>query len=200
MATPTPFPAGRRSGVGSALARRRNPLWRPSDSLRRRLRILFVVGLLTSVGLSAAFALTLYREDRTAALRRDAQLDSVQAVVLKAPGRAPADDLDARSSVPVRWTAPGGVTHEVSAEVPDSATVGTRIQLWVDSTGKVSGPPVSAGESAVSVAYLGLLLLLGTTGFVTAAHGALRTWVDRTDERHWGQDWWLFEPMWSQRS
>jgi hypothetical protein len=199
MATPTPLPAGRRSRVGSVLARRRNPLWRPSDSLRRRLRILFVVGLLTSMGLSAAFALTLYREDRTAALRRDAQLHSVQAVVLKAPGKAPADDADARSSVPVRWTAPGGVTHEVSAEVPDSATVGTRLQLWLDSAGQVGGPPVSAGESAISVAYLGLLLLLGTTGLVTGAHGALRAWADRTDEHHWGQDWRLFEPRWSQR-
>ena len=199
-ATPTPpFPAGRRSRLGTALARRHNPLWRPSDSLRSRLRIAFIVGLLASVGLSAGFAMALYRSDRAAALRRDAQLHSVQAVVLKAPGKVPADDLDAQSSVQVRWTAPGGIAHEASVEVPDNSKAGARIQLWLDGAGKVSSPPVGAGDSAVSGAYLGLLLLLGSTGFVISAHGALRTWADRTDEHHWGQDWRLFEPVWSQR-
>jgi hypothetical protein len=199
-ATPTPpFPAGRRSRLGTALARRRNPLWRPSDSLRSRLRVLLLVGLLASVGLSAAFALALYQGDRAAARRIDAQLHSVQAVVLKAPSSAPDGDPAARSSAPVRWTAAGGVAREASVEIPDRSVVGTRVQLWLDSAGQVSSPPVSAADSAVSVAYLGLLLLLATTGFVASAHGALRTWADRTDEHHWGQDWGLFEPVWSGR-
>ncbi len=200
-ATPTPpFPAGRRSRLGNALARRRNPLWRPSDSLRRRLRALFVVGLLASVGLSAGFALALYRDDHAAALRRDAQLHSVQAVLLTAPNRAPASDPDAQSAAQVRWSAPGGTAHEASVDVWSGAAVGARIQLWLDATDQVSAAPVTAGDSATSAAYVGLLCLLCSLGLVTGADSAIRGWADRTDENHWEQDWRLFEPVWSQRS
>ena len=200
-ATPTPpFPAGRRSRLGTALARRRNPLWRPSDSLRSRLRVLFVVGLLASVGVSAGFALALYQDDHAAALRRDAQLHTVQAVLLTAPRKAPASDPDAQSAVLARWSTSGGADHEAGVTVPDRATVGARIQLWLDHTGKVSAAPVTAADSATSAACLGVLLLLGSTGLVTGAHRVLRTWADRTDESHWEQDWRLFEPVWSQRS
>ena len=199
-ATPIPsFPAGRRSRLGTALARRRNPLWRPSDSLRSRLRVLFVVGLLASVGLSAGFALALYRDDRAAALRQDAQLHSVQAVVLTAPDKAPASDPGEDSAAQVRWSEPSGAVRQASVSVPDTATVGTRVQLWLDTAGKVSAAPVAAGDSATSAAFLGILLLLGSAGFVTGAHGALRTWADRTDEHHWEQHWRLLEPVWSQR-
>jgi len=200
-ATPTPpFPAGRRSRLGNALARRRNPLWRPSDSLRSRLRALIVIGLLASVGVSAGFALALYRDDRAAALRRDAQLHSVQAVLVTAPSRAPASDPDAQSAARVRWSAPGGTAREASVDVWDGAVVGNRIQLWLDATGKVSAAPVTAGDSVTSAAYLGVLCLLCSLGLVTSADSAVRAWADRTDENHWERDWRLFEPVWSHRS
>jgi len=200
-ATPTPpFPAGRRSRLDTALARRRNPLWRPSDSLRNRLRVLLVVGLLASVGLSVGFALAVYRGDRATALRRGAELHSVQAVLLTAPGRAPAAaDSGAEPTAVAGWSEPDGTVHRASVTVPDTATAGARIQLWLDTTGRVSAAPVSAGDSAVSVTYLGILLLLGSAGVVTGAHSALRTRADRTDEQHWEQGWRLFEPVWSHR-
>jgi hypothetical protein len=44
MATPAPpFPARRPSRLHAVRARRSNPLWRRSDSLRSRLRVLFAV-------------------------------------------------------------------------------------------------------------------------------------------------------------
>ena len=118
-ATPTPpFPAGRRSRLDTALARRRNPLWRPSDSLRNRLRVLLVVGLLASVGLSVGFALAVYRGDRATALRRGAELHSVQAVLLTAPGRAPAAaDSGAEPTAVAGWSEPDGTVHRASVTV-----------------------------------------------------------------------------------
>jgi hypothetical protein len=155
-ATPTPpFPEHRRSRLGTALDLRRNPLWRPSDSLRSRLRVLLVIGLLASVGLSTGFAaLARYRDDRAAELRRDAHLHSVQAVILTAPGRAPANDPAAGATAQVRWDGQGGTVHQATLAVPESAAVGARIQLWLDSTGKVGAAPVTAEASAAWAAFL----------------------------------------------
>jgi len=200
-AAPTPpFPEHRRSRRGTALDLRRNPLWRPSDSLRSRLRVLLVVGLLASVGLSAGLAVARYRDDRAAELRRDARLHSVQAVILTAPGRAPANDPAAGATAQVRWDGQGGTVHQATLAVPDGAAVGARIQLWLDSTGKVSAAPVTAGASAASAVFLGTLVLLAAAGLVTGTHSAIRTWADHTDDHHWEQDWRLFEPTWSHRA
>jgi len=197
--TPTPpFPARRRSRLGIALARRNNPLWRPSDSLRSRLRALLVVALLASVGLSTGFALTLYRDDRAAAAKRDAHLHSVQAVLLTAPGKAPATDPGAGASAEVRWNT-GGSSHEASVPAPVNAATGTRIELWLDSAGKPAAAPASSDASAASVTFLGILVLLVAASLATCAYDAVRGWADRTDEVHWDHDWRRVEPVWSLR-
>ncbi|MEY9968272.1 hypothetical protein ABIA33_006356 [Streptacidiphilus sp. MAP12-16] len=200
-ATPTPpFPARWQSRLGTALALRRNPLWRYSDSLRSRLRVGLVLGLLAAVGLSAFFALHQYRQDRANELRRDAHLHSVQALVLTAPATPPAASAYAGVTAQVRWSELSGASHGASVTVPDNATVGARVPLWVDTADQISAPPVTAGDSATSAAYLALLLAAGSVAVLLAIHRVVRGWVDRTDVAHWEQDWRLFEPAWSHRS
>jgi hypothetical protein len=164
------------------------------------MHMLVVLGLLASVGLSAGFALALYRDDRAAALRRAAQLHSVEAVLVTAPARAVASDPVPGAAAQVRWTGPGGAVHQQNIAVQGNATVGARIRLWLDPADRVTGAPVTAGESAVSAGYLGILGLLGSLGLVAGTDRVLRHWADRTDERHWGQDWRLFEPVWTHHS
>ena len=121
-------------------------------------------------------------------------------MILTAPGRTPANDPPAGATAQVRWDGQGGTVHQATLAVPDGAAVGARIQLWLDSTGKVSAAPVTAGASAASAVFLGTLVLLAAAGLVTGAHSAIRTWADHTDDHHWEQDWRLFEPTWSHRA
>jgi hypothetical protein len=53
------------------------------------------------------------------------------------------------STVRARWTAPGGTRHTGTIPVPQGATAGRRVRVWVDAAGRLTGPPPGIAGPAI---------------------------------------------------
>ena len=198
-AAPVPsHPAPRRSRLAATLARRHNPLWRRTDSLRSRLRILLVLALIAVAALSALLALGLYRSDRAAAARHAATLRQTQAVALTNAGQSHVG-YGANFTAEIRWTGPTGAAHESRAAVDPGTVPGTKVTVWLDSADQVTAPPVSVADSAGRAVLLGGLSLLGGGVLTTVGASLARSRLNRADLRNWDQAWQVTEPTWTRR-
>ena len=202
MATPAAAPipaqpAPRRSRLGIALARRHNPLWRPTDALRARLRLLLTAALIAITALAALIALGLYRSDHAAAERYAATLHRVQAVALTdADQQHPVDG--ARFTAQVRWNDAAGA-HQALVAATATTLRGDPVTVWVDAAGAPSSPPRTVAYSA------GKAAMVGSLGWVAATSGALavatlrRRRLVQADLERWTQEWEDIEPVWTRR-
>jgi hypothetical protein len=180
------------------VARRHNPLWRSTDSWRSRLRVLLVLCLAVAVGLSVLLAFAHYQVDRAGAQRVAATLHEVHAVAL-----TDADRLhslpDAVFTAEVRWTAPGGASQQARAGVKPTTAAGDRVTVWLDRNGHPATPPTSTADSAGNAAFLGLLVLIGSTSVLMAGGAFARARLASADMCHWEQDWQQVAPEWTGR-
>jgi len=200
MATPEaaptpPLPAGGRLRTANVLVRRRNPLWRASDSVRWALRALHVLGLVCAAALCVVAALHLYQADRAESGRYEARLHEVRAVALSG---AVETAIGTPYTAQVRWTDASGTAHQARTGVPGSTTTGGTVQLWLDADNHPVPAPAMAAESMSDAGAVGLILLTGSGLLLTATHNVLRLLTDRADLRRWERDWRLTEPAWSQ--
>jgi hypothetical protein len=198
-AAPTPsHPAPRRSRFGAAAARRHNPLWRRTDSLRSRLRALLVLGLVASAGLSVLVALALYQDDRSASHRYAATLHQVQAVAVSDADQQHGG-LGGDFSAVVRWTDPSGKAHQTRAAADPATLTGDKVAVWLDSTDQVAAPPTNVADSAGKAVVLGSLALVTAATLVSAMGSVARSRLNQADIRNWDREWEKTEPAWTRR-
>ncbi|MFC1432154.1 hypothetical protein ACEZDB_16015 [Streptacidiphilus sp. N1-3] len=198
-AAPTPsHPAPRRSPFGAALARRHNPLWRRTDTLRDRLRVLLVLALTATAAVSVLLALGLYQHDRAHALRYAATLHRTQAVALSDADQQ-SGGLGADFTALVRWTGPTGAERQARAAADPGTVTGDRVTVWLDRAGQVAAPPTSAADSSGRATLLGCLALTGGGALVLAGSALTRTCLNRVDLRNWDRAWAAAEPAWTGR-
>ncbi|TDT97367.1 hypothetical protein EDD99_5496 [Streptomyces sp. 846.5] len=198
-AAPTPsHPTPRRSPLGAVAARRRSPLWRRTDTLRSRLRVLLVLALTAAAALSALLALGLYHGDRAAVARYRTTHHQVQAVAL-ANATQKSSAVGGGFTVPVRWTTASGATHQAAAAADSTTVTGDQVTVWLDNTGQVTAPPTGAADSAATAVLLGSLTLTGSGTLILAGNAYTRARLNRTDLHNWDRDWEQTEPTWTRR-
>ena len=198
-AAPVPAqPAPRRSRLGIVLARRHNPLWRRTDVLRARLRILLTATLIAITALGALLALGLYRSDRAAAERYAATVHRVHAVALT--------DADQQHSVgganftaQVRWNDTAG-PHQARVAAVATTLKGDPVTVWVNAAGAPSSRPRTEAYSTAKAAMVGSLSWVGATSGALAAATLRRRRLSQTDLQGWAREWEDVEPVWTRRN
>lgn len=198
-AAPTPsHPAPRRSRLGAAVARRHNPLWRRTDTLRSRLRVLLVLAVTATAALAALLAVGFYHQDRAAAQRQAAALHRTQAVALTDADQGHGG-YGAGFSAVLRWTDPSGATRQGRAAVDAATVTGAGVPVWLDSADRPTAPPTTAADSTSMAILLGGLVLVTGASLVLAGASLARSRLGRADLRDWEREWNRIEPAWTRR-
>jgi hypothetical protein len=178
----------------------RNPLRRGSDRAET-----VVLGALLAAFLAAApFTAHAAGSWAHASAVRDAQAQRASLVQVTATlsGAAPvlsgygsASDF----SVEARWRAPDGRVRTGELLVTADVAAGHSTRIWVDRTGRLTGPPLSrdqvAGRAqiAAGVAVGGLAVVLITAAWL------VRRSLDRHRLSGWDAEWLANGPRWSPR-
>lgn len=107
--------------------------------------------------------------------------------------------LAAGVPVEARWTLPDGSRRTGEVTAPPGTRAGSTVAVWIDRSGKPTGPPlprsaVAARESlAAALTVIALALVLAYCGTVT------RRMLDRRRLGAWERDWAATEPRWTRR-
>lgn len=97
------------------------------------------------------------------------------------------------------WVAPSGIQR--IGEVPASAGIkaGQSIRVWVNGSGWLSGPPLSARQLSIRVIAVAALMP-AVLAVVLLAIGSLARWLlNRSKLAAWEADWALVEPQWTKQ-
>jgi hypothetical protein len=186
----------RRFAVGSG------PLKRRSDRLQFGARLLLVALLLalavpvglavgTAVytqGLADAALQAAARHRTTAQLLEDASVPIQSADEAWQPARAR-----------VTWIVPSGGTREAVVDVPARARAESSVGVWVDEAGRLTLPPLAAGDSVREGVSLGIVAFLGFTVVTVLSYEAFRLVLDQSRSRSWRDEWAAVEPIWTRK-
>ena len=144
-----------------------NPLRRPIDRAEAWIRagllaVLLTVGPLAALGAGQWAA-------HTASAGTSVQPHAVHAVLLHAAAAAPAPAFRSQVLVRARWENAGGSVRTGEVPAPAGAPAGAVVTVWLDSSGRVTGPPqpdestsaaVLAAVTTLAVIALALLVTL----------------------------------------
>jgi hypothetical protein len=178
----------------------RNPLRRGSD----RAETVVLGALLAAFLATAPFAAHAAGGWAHARAVRDAQAQRASLVQVTATLVRAAPVLSGYGSpsgfaVEARWRAPDGPVRTGELFVTADVAAGHSARIWVDRTGRLTGPPLSrdqmAGRAqlAVGVAVGCLAVLLITAAWL------VRRGLDRRRMAAWDADWLANGPRWSPR-
>jgi hypothetical protein len=184
----------RRFRVGSG------PLKRRSDRLQFGARLLLVTLLLA---LAAPFGLAVgtavYTRGRADAAQQAATRHRTGALMLEDasnPAQS-ADEVWHPARAHVTWTGPSGGAHGAVIDVPAGARAYSTVHVWVDDSGRLTPPPVAAGDAAREGVSLGIFGFLAFTVVTVLSYEAFRFVLDMSRSRSWGDEWAAVEPVWT---
>ncbi len=178
-----------------------NPLRRRSDVIQAWLLPAVIATFLALSPLLVGAASAFVHNENAAAQQAERSWHRVTAVLLEAVPGPLMSDNGANTWVtwtPARWTA-GGRAHvgEVPANADTSA--GSTVPVWLDRTGKVQAPPLTAGQVRDRVTLAALIALAGLavilTGMALIGGGLLY----RRRLAGWETAWLSVGPHWSRR-
>ena len=183
--------------LARALGLDRNPLRRASDRAEAWIRAGLLVIFLTA-GSMAALAAGQRTAHATSAAT-SAQPHAVHAVLLQ-PATAPAGLAAAvryaRVLVRARWESSGGSIRTGEVPAPAGAPAGTVVTVWLDASGRVTGPP-QLGEFAIA-AVLAAVVTLAVTAFALLVVLRLIQWfLDWGRLAAWEAAWRVTGPRWT---
>jgi hypothetical protein len=122
---------------------------------------------------------------------------AVTAVLLqKAPVEPSGFDASGSWTV-ARWTPPGGHARSGAISVPAGTPAGSRVRIWLDSSGRWAGLPLGRQTVVVRVvmAIMGTTLVLAAAAITVASVGL---WLlDRRRMAGWEADWNAVGPQWT---
>jgi hypothetical protein len=103
-----------------------------------------------------------------------------------------------QATVRARWTAPDGTPRTGMVPAPPIAPAGGTVLVWVDTTGRLTGPPLPShaqnqAVAAAIVAPLVLAMIVLCAGQL--AHGAL----EQRRLAAWGTEWQAIGPRWTRQ-
>jgi len=159
------------------------------------LGVLFVAGPVVAVlGAQGAYGASLrVQESEQASVHR------VAAVLLATAPGASYSFAGARvlPEVRARWTAPDGLPRTGVVTVAAPAPAGSRVKVWVDSSGRLAGPPLQH-KQVTGQAVLGAMVAISVLAFVLAGAWAIaRRALQRRRLSAWDDDWGITSWRWS---
>lgn len=118
----------------------------------------------------------------------------VPAVFLAAPEEATAySQAEARA----RWTAPDGSSHTGDIAAPLTAQAGTSVTVWVNASGRLTGPPLQPSQVADRQMLAAILAPLVLGLILLAAGGLAHRLLDRRRLAAWEAEWRAYGPQWT---
>ena len=195
MAGGAPPRVTRRGRLWRGLWPGRNPLRRACDRVEAALAAGLLAAFLIAAPLLALFAGqwaygTSVRAQRAALATRHL----VPATLLAG---APAQTIYCCAMVRARWTAPDGTRRVGWVPAPTGGWAGSTVRVWVDRSGRRTGPPLTDSQVANRVI---LAAVAAPTAVVITLLGAgvLAHWVlDRRRLAAWDAEWRATGPRWT---
>ena len=195
--------ASRMTEVRRALRGRlpdRNPLRRHADRLEfavlTALLAVFLVGAPLVALLVGRWA---YAGADRASRSENASWHQVTAVVKQGVPRSAFSPYGAATFDPVSavWTAPDGAARTGKITALAGTARGTRITIWTDRSGNLTGPPLQHPQVADQAALAGTMAVVGFAGALIAGGLVVRRALDRRRLAAWDSAWDATGPLWS---
>jgi hypothetical protein len=175
----------------------RNELRRPSDQIERAVVVTFAAAFLAAVVAASFVGLRMYQSQRAT----DARLRPAVAVLAQS---GPTEILNGSWQVRARWRAPDGrarAGYLTTVDAPGiwNAAAGTRVPVWLTS----SGQPAAAPPGRTTVLLNAFLIPgsgAGGVGIVLIiCYRLCRLVLDRRRLAAWESDWAMIGPRWTSR-
>lgn len=185
--------------IAHRLGRDPNPLRRRSDVIEAWLLPVAVVVFLALCPLVAGLTSMWVSADNAAVQHAQRSWHPVSAVLLRA---APGPEFSGNGSntwtewTLARWTV-NGREYTGKIPVPAKSPAGSRQTVWLDSSGHVRTPPLSAGQVG-DTAAAAMLIALAALAVIVAVLARTTRWIlDRRRLANWGNAWLTVGPRWS---
>lgn len=98
---------------------------------------------------------------------------------------------------PARWSMPGGQVRTGYVAVPPGTLIGRTVRVWVDNTGRPTGPPLFAPALAKRVLGAEILAPLALAALLLSLARLVRWQMDRRRLAGWEADWAFTGPRWT---
>jgi hypothetical protein len=190
-----------RPHAGSLRGRLRE-FWPDGNPLRRRwdrAEAVIVAGLLAAFVIAGTLAGVIAgrlayegalhtRHAELAALRQ------VPAVLLTTASQQPAGFY---ASAKAWWRAPDGVRHTGQVYSVMGSPPGTTVEVWVDTTGRLAGPPLQPTQVQGQAVVTALLAVMAVAVVLWGAGLTAHCMAQRRRMAAWDDEWRAFGPRWS---
>ena len=177
----------------------RNPLRRATDRVEAAL-----VAMVLAVFLACAplLGVAAWHWAHASAQRaeRDQRSTSKQVSAVLTQSAPPAVLASASSSIAdvrAQWRVPSGAVRAGDVPVPGGTKAGNRVTIWIDTAGRLTGPPLNpsqvTGQAAQAAVGAAATLALVLAGVLLLARRAL----NRRRLAAWHDGWSAFGPRWT---
>lgn len=99
--------------------------------------------------------------------------------------------------VPARWSGPGGQPRSGQVVVPAGSRAGQTVQVWVDGSGRVTGPPLLSSALTRRVVGAEVLAPLILAVLLLTLACAVRWLLNRRRLADWEARWAAIGPRWT---
>jgi hypothetical protein len=96
-----------------------------------------------------------------------------------------------------RWNAPGGRLQIGEVPAPTGSAAGSTVQVWVDASGRPTGPPLLRADLLKRVIGAVTLALLGVAVVLFGLGRLVRWLMDRRRLAGWEANWASIGPRWT---
>jgi hypothetical protein len=194
-----------RTGRPARLARQmglgRNPLRRRTDRIEALISAALLAAFLVGAPLAGSSAGRWVHQGGLSEQRAQQSWHQTHAVLLATAPAAPryAFRLSWQNAVPVpaRWSGPGGQSRSGEVPAPPGSRAGQLVKVWVDGSGRATGPPLAGAELTRRVVAAEVLAPLVLAVFLLIVAFAVRWLLNRRRLRDWEVGWASIGPRWS---
>ncbi len=176
-----------------------NPLRRRSDMIDAWLAPVAIVVFLALCPLVLTLTGSAMRAASASERQAQASWHSVQAVLLKpvaGPEQVNHGENSWLSWTPARWTV-DGVQRTADVPARSGSTAGTKVTVWLDPSGKVHMPPLTASEASDRVVVARVIALAALAVLLAIMIVIARRLLDRRRLASWEHAWYSVGPTWS---
>jgi hypothetical protein len=185
--------------VRRLLGRDRNPLWRTVDRAEAwAMTAVLALGILAFVVLGVlaghrAYSLGLAEQ------RADRGWRPAIATLEQSAAQS-ADNAGWVAWVPARWQLADGQHRSGNVATELDARAGQKVEIWVNSAGQQTTPPLNSVGVCDQVISVVLWVLLATAAAATITGGSIRLLCNRRRMAGWQRAWDAVGPTWSRRA
>ncbi|MEV8614284.1 hypothetical protein AB0383_41310 [Amycolatopsis sp. NPDC051373] len=173
----------------------RGSVARTSDRLQAGLVLVVILGALAAIPFSAAAGSSVYASQKAVSVRELAEYVPVTATLLadgppiSVSGRSGA--VGSTMPTDATWDSADGVRHVGKVDANEGSHRGDTVPIWVDRTGVVVEPPLSAAAVVNATAAAAGLLFAVCLG-LAVVYGIAVFALNRYRRGEWQQEWFAF--------